>query len=742
MPTCFSRYLQIVLFSVATALSIVGFAYSAQDLGELRKADHTLTQEVFKSPKSFGSVASENQQLWIKQVDGGISTFAILDTIAHRNLLANKDQVIFQLEMLVNGAKTIIRADQGWNRVKISVTAKGLKAVLSGRKEPGLESLNAVVTASKSTDQKAILLRLKVDGVSLNASVLRARFPQVVLSTNTSYWTVFYPLGPGVIHSGSEVKKTDFSFVYPGAGAVMQYMAMYDSSSGFHFTTRDPYGSYRIVDARGDSAESIRFSTEQYAPGMGLPGNGYCSDYDTAWQIFKGDWYDAAQIYKRWVAKEAKWYPRKGQPRTPATPREIVQLSSWALATEVADHITDQGLDNVIKFKEYMGVPTAYHIYSWHMTPDAVDDYPHFLPAKPGMVEGVKKLHNAGVYIMPYINGRLWDTRDRGLEDWQYTSVAKPATAKDENGLPYLETYGYKESDGSDVQLAVMCPATEVWQKTMTDITLRLMNEIGVDGVYIDQVAAAGPLGCMDKFHGHPLGGGHWWVDGYNKMLSDIRSKMKGHFLTAECNAEPYIRWFDGYLAWNWQYEGMVPAFQAVYSDKIMVFGRKYAGDAGAVRAKAAQQLVYGEQICWTDPGIISDPVKSEYIRRAIKMRYALRDIISTGQMLRPLKLKCSVKPVVNDWQWGGVSMVTTEAVLTGSWKFGNRIAFLFANVTDKPVTFTFKVNSREYGLLDKVNAIVYKGDGIKTGSISLDFSHSQDLSLGAGEMIAWAFDK
>ena len=45
------------------------------------------------------------------------------------------------------------------------------------------------------------------------------------------------------------------------------------------------------------------------------------------------------------------------------------------------------------------------------------------------------------------------------------------------------------------------------------------MNECGVKGVYIDQIAAAAPTLCFDKSHGHPLGGGHWWTEGYWKLL-------------------------------------------------------------------------------------------------------------------------------------------------------------------------------------------------------------------------------
>ena len=43
---------------------------------------------------------------------------------------------------------------------------------------------------------------------------------------------------------------------------------------------------------------------------------------------------------------------------------------------------------------------------------------------------------------MPYINGRLWDTRDKGAEDFEFTKIALPSATKDEEGNPYVESYG------------------------------------------------------------------------------------------------------------------------------------------------------------------------------------------------------------------------------------------------------------------------------------------------------------
>ena len=91
-------------------------------------------------------------------------------------------------------------------------------------------------------------------------------------------------------------------------------------------------------------------------------------------------------------------------------------------------------------------------------------------------------------------------------------------------------------------------------------------------------------------------------------MPDAIRTVMpRDTILITECNGEPFVRWFDGYLSCHWQHDGQVPAFPAVYGGAIQMFGRGYLGEATkalALRMKAGQQLVFGEQIGWIGPEI------------------------------------------------------------------------------------------------------------------------------------------
>lgn len=361
-------------------------------------------------------------------------------------------------------------------------------------------------------------------------------------------------------------------------------------------------------------------------------------------------------------------------------------------------------MPRVKAFAEYLGVPVGFHWYCWHQIPFD-NDYPHYFPPKEGFAAAVKELQEHNVFVMPYINGRLWDTHDKGAEDFEFTKVALPAAAKQEDGQPFIESYGSKEADGNKVRLAVMCPTAPLWQKTVKETVLRLQNEMGCKGVYIDQIAAASPVLCMDASHGHPLGGGWWWNKGYWDMLDSLRKDMaEDRMITTECNGEPFASKLDGYLTWHWQYDGMVPAFPAIYGGALQMFGRSYGGGATrdlALRMRAAQQLTFGEQIGWLDPDVINEPENAPFFKQAVQMRWRLRRYFYAGEMERPPRLAGGVPSVKADWQWGGECWVTTPAVLTGAWALpqDGKAALIFANVSDAPVDAAFTVDYRACGL-------------------------------------------
>ncbi|MCC6445631.1 MAG: hypothetical protein IT210_19515 [Armatimonadetes bacterium] len=698
------------------------------------------------TPEGLSRFKAGDLGLTLRQTADGIRLESLYDVKANRELLVPNALPLFEIALRgAGGRESVLKADSGWGKTEVRKNRGGFTLAWAEPKEEGLR--NVRVTAKASSDSRASAWRwtLKVETPGPEAGVRRAAFPQLALAEPGENAAVLFPRGPGEVKRGVWEQPFTYGGVYPNGWTSLQLMAVYGqaekASTGLYFAMHDPYGSVKDISVKSDpAARSVALAFGHPAPDMGTPGNGFTLSGEAVWQLLRGDWFDAAIIYRAWARQNAKWWPELTAEGRADTPRWMRELSAWAQT----GGSPGECVEAVKAFKAYLDVPTGFHWYSWHQIPFD-NDYPHYFPTKEGFPEGVRQLKEAGVYVMPYINGRLWDTRDKGAEDYQFASVALPSATKDEQGKPYVESYGSKESDGSSVSLAVMCPTTRLWQGTQKEIVLRLQKEMGVNGVYIDQIAAASPALCMDRTHNHPLGGGHWWNEGYWKLLEGIRREMpEGAMLTTECNSEPFIRWFDGYLTWHWQHDGQVPLFPAIYGGTVQMFGRAYGGDALAVRMKAGQQLVFGEQIGWNSPDIVKDKDKAIFFRDAVQLRYRFRRYFYAGEMARPPKLTGSIPTVRADWQWTPDWWVTTDALLAGAWQIpaAKKLALFFANVSDAPVMAGLDFNGRAYGISTSyIRAAIAKNREGAVETLSLPARFRREITFPARSVQAWEIE-
>ncbi len=686
------------------AMLLLAGAEQLQDEGRLREAAGTLAG---KMPKVWTLTLAGDLGLIVERTDDGLRPVELFDAATGTRLLAPKPLPLFSLTVRDLKAKKDIplNADAGWARVDVKQTDRaGLDINWHGATTGPTAGLQITVRATPDNKAGSLRWTIKVDNNSPDRAVRRVVFPQVAVAPPGDQPEMLVPRAAGRVWKNINRETFRFQGTYPSGWISMPFLAVYDrdARTGLYVARHDPLGGTKDILAQGRPDEqAVVLSFDHPAPDMDRPGNDFSLSGEAVWQVLRGDWFDASMIYRDWVRKHAKWYPTLSAEGRADTPKWMRELPAWALSGGAPKSC----VEDVLKFREYLGVPIGFHWYNWHKIPFD-NDYPHYFPTKEGFTEAVARLQSSGVYVMPYINGRLWDTRDRGTEDCEFTRLALPAATKDEEGKPYLESYSSKESDGTKVKLAAMCPTTELWQKTVRDIVLKLMNERGVKGVYIDQIAAARPRLCFDRSHGHPTGGGHWWTTaGYWPLMDKLRQAMpKDHMLTTECNAEPYVKWFDGYLSWHWQYDGQVPAFPAVYGGSIQMFGRAYrAGPTKdlALRMKAGQQLVYGEQIGWLNPSVLREKENAEFLRQVVRLRWLFRRYFHAGEMARPPRPIGTIPDVTADWQWSGAWPVTTKALMTGAWQLPaeNRLLLLFVNVSDQPIKVRLDIDAAKYGL-------------------------------------------
>lgn len=670
----------------------------------------------------------------IRKTNGNAEIASVFDLTAERELLAGPTP----LWSLLLSAGAVSRAiDASAANVRCSIT-------------PGTGKSGLVLRWSADGDWKALDVRSDItlaDGkISLglavkgmpDAALTEVIFPRWKFSALESPDDDVLAIAArsGVLHRSPTIRPVSHGVThpYPTGEINMAFAAQYDDKSGVYFAAEDPKGSFKYFEVQSGDGE-VRHAVRWTVGGIAI-GNSYSLPGKAALAVFTGDWFDASRMYRTWVRREAKWMPPMNDNGRTDTPQWFKDIGIWALGSS-----SDILASNTARMADYARVPAAIHWYSWHNAPFD-NDYPNYFPERPVFRDGISLLHASNVKVMPYINGRLWDTRDKEIEDYRFSAEGLAGAAKNETNGIYAESYSSKEKDGSPVRLAVMCPASKIWQDTMFNTVRKLVYETGVDGVYMDQIATSRPVPCYDASHGHPVGGGSWWTEqGYWPLVKRIRKEIapKNAILTSEDNAEVYASCFDGFLGWALQKENAVPMFAAVYAGAIEIFGRAYYGKETAGHfMKAGQSLVFGEQIGWLDPKIVLENEAGPFIAMASRIHYRYRRYFSAGELARPPLMASPIPAMTADWGWHKQPPVTADALMTGAWQLKQGLLHLFVNVSPEPISAVCMFSAARYGLQKKVFDVRIVSNEVEMQKETISASETRTFTVPPRSVIVW----
>jgi len=522
-------------------------------------------------------------------------------------------------------------------------------------------------------------------------------------------WGLEYDVKQGMAYDGA----------YPSACAAMQFVAFYRDGQGLYVGIHDPKGRQKSIIVRA-GADLASFDCRGWAAVDAKAGGTFTVPFDAAIGTFAGDYYDAAQIYRDFTFS-ADW-GKAGPVSKRVIPQWLKNNDLWLMSelSPMADmRLARQSVD-------YFGQPFSFHWYRWHQIPQDVL-FPDYFPPKPGFAGGVEELQGMGIDVMPYINGRIADPNSR---QWSSEHLEK-AAVKLENGSLFPEEYVPK------ALLDVMCPSAAQWQDKIAEISGRLATQYGVNGVYIDQIGAAGPLRCFDPSHGHPLGGDLVWTDGYRTMLDKIRGRLPSEVaLTTEEDAECYIDKFDAQLLVNTptSEQTPIPLFPSVYSGRVVTFGFQYVGRGDfrrslPFRAKMARAFVWGSQVGWVRTVDVLAPDsadEAEFLRNLAHCRRFGHQFVVTGKFLGMLdaqgdnpRVQCDA-----DATFGGLYKIDLPTVLASQWLAEDgSIGVLLANMSDEPRSVTVTPRGTEAKSSAKSTFRIFGPDGLisaaRTTSVS-----------------------
>lgn len=497
------------------------------------------------------------------------------------------------------------------------------------------------VSVTPEDDERFTDWRIRVTPESDELGIWQVDFPVIENLTVSETGQFFAPFGPGMVNRDPVINGGG-SGMYPHCLCSMQFWGLSDKGGTLYMAAHDPKAFRKSfkVEHTGDREKGLIHTLTHYPEEMGVPGKVYEQPWPFVMGFIEGDWYDAAKLYRSWVLAEAEWM--KGlKPIAERTdyPDWFKTLPLWY----GLHGLSKENMDLARKLKEEIDVPTAIHIYHWHHN---VHDtmYPDFWPPHPPAKEYMAELKNMGYKIMPYINGHLIDEKSESYLSGGDRYIARAAAALGQENEVWAA--------GPGVILQPLCPATDYWQNKYIPLCRLMVDELGVDGIYIDQVACVGINLCFDPTHGHPVGGGSHWVDGYAKMLNNIRQEFakddKFIFLTTESAAEPYN--FDGYLRCNEGEPTLRQIWTVVYSGYRNSFGYYFSIPEEYI-IKLGFQYIQGYQLGWMALHGKFPEGTVEFMREAAHARYKGSNYLAMGEMLRDPEVSGDIDTYSTFWQ-------------------------------------------------------------------------------------------
>lgn len=658
-------------------------------------------------------------EIALRKTEQGVSLSGIFDKKISRSMLSQSGPLLtLTAERLSDGETVKVVSDDGFADASIVINGNHGVITLGGNEK--LPGVTVTVLMQAQPEISRVTFRTVLHSENTEYTLTECDHPMLWFDVKDSV-KFLSPYGCGeAMDSDSEMFGHGYRSAqdYPSYGASFQYMAAWDEAKNrcLYYGLHDPVpASKKFHFVREVNAPTMYIKASQPLTEIDKGCNGQTLFGECVWQLTDGDWYDATLLYRDWVEKNALWMPAmENGKRTDLGWLEDVDV--WLLV-----HIDGEDFaDEIIETAKDMGdVKVAVHLYLWHNAPFD-NDYPHYFPEKPTVRRELKKVQEAGIYVVPYINGRLWDTHDKGTEDWQYTAVAYPKACKDRNGKAITESYSSKEANGEHVVLSVMCPSTALWQEKVKSIVDKLVNDIGFDGVYIDQIAAAKAQLCCDRTHEHLPGGGTWWCESYYNLIDHVSRVQDPAILATECTAEMFMKHIQGYLSWLWTKNQQVPAFPVLYSDKVVSFGLTYNSFRGegvrdGLAIFIAQGLLFGEQLGWMAPKFYREMPEQAFFKKCVLLRKQFREFFF-GNMLRPPKLSDDAPRLrYENCPHANFSTVDYPAVQGALWqaKDGRKLLMLTNSQTmEAHATMQVELPDGEYALQGDASGVLTIAEG------------------------------
>jgi hypothetical protein len=557
---------------------------------------------------------------------------------------------------------------------------------------------------------------------------------------------------------GPDGRGRRFAWDYPGRLS-MQCVAYYRSGGGGLYAACDDTAVMRKTFAFwGTTGADVHFETAHYPENQAADTKRYALPYRVSLGTFQGDWTTAAERYRAWATKQP--WAQQSRLRRGLVPDWVLETRLWVWNRGRSPGV----LPPAAALQRRLGLPVRVFWHWWHGCPYDIG-FPEYLPPREGteaFKQAMARAHEDGLRALIYMNQRAWGMSTRSWEQ----EGAERFAVKGEDGKVRPEVYNIFTGRA----LASMCLATPFWRNKYAGLAEEAFKELGVDGIYMDQACSQVP--CYDPHHGHPLGGGSSWIEGFRTLSEDVRSRCDADrriVLAGEGCGEAWLPYLDLMLTLQVSKERyspprdpweVIPFFQAVYHPYAVTFGsyssltmppydelwpaefapaeplalldRRYSHQFYLEQARA---FVWGQQP--TVANFLAEHLdrrseEIEYVMRLARVRSRGEKYLLRGEFLRPPGL--DAPEVVSDFSRlsiyaGQKSRLTSYTkrhplALAGAWRAADGdVAIALASIADQPLSLSVALDTEYCGLPERPRA--YRTD--ETGRRPIELLDGDD---------------
>ncbi|MCG3199569.1 MAG: hypothetical protein GHCLOJNM_04093 [bacterium] len=702
---------RLAAFALALALAAVGGARAGQpvlDSPRLRLAFH---------PKT-----------------GALSEFS-LKTPSHEFLSDGSPTTLWQISPM-HGPPLRAERAASFSARRDLAKEDTLELIWSGFGHPEAPDLRVVARVTLDPEHPTVCWRIRLERLA-GMKVRAVHFPRIGGIKPQAGESLAVPEWMGkethrarslLSPEGEAAKRREWE--YPGLLSMQCLAWCGGEGPGLLLSTQDPSALRKQFAVFGEDQGGIGLEVIHQPPVENKPIELYEPPYDTLLSAFSGSWYEAAREYSRWARGQA--WVHESRRKKGLTPEWATDTGLW-----VWNRGRSQGvLVPAAKLQEEARIPVSVFWHWWHgCAYDA--GFPEYLPPREGnesFRSALALAREQGVRSLVYMNQRLW-----GMTTGSWSEEgAERFAVKGPDGKVAPEVY----NTFMKVPCASMCMGTPFWREKYRSLAVAAFD-LGVDGIYMDQACSS--LSCYDPAHGHPLGGGSYWMEGFRALAASIREGSTGDrriTLAGEGCGEAWLPHLDLMLSLQVSMERYaapgdwepIPFFQSVYHDCALLYGnysslthppyddlwpaefapreplalldRKFAAQ---FRLEQARALVWGQQLTLANftPRLLEERREEmDFFLALARLHAKTRAYLRDGTMLKPPvdTLPSAQIPVsrlsIYAGQQGAVKeyVATVPMVLAGAWLAEDgRIGVALVNISDQPQRALLSLRQSDY---------------------------------------------